>query len=88
MLIVIHILIALASLLAATVLLFKPSKRLINFNKVAIISTLVSGTALVIDTKSGLIKACFTGLIYLAFAAGATYYSSQKLQKSAPSERF
>lgn len=64
--ILIHIAVAIIGLIGSFVALFIPSKRLFIVNYSLIAATLLSGTYLVIESKSSILHACISGLIYLA----------------------
>lgn len=68
MILITHIIIALSSLVATTVLAFAPSQMKMRISGVLIALTLGSGTYLVISTHSPLLQSCVTGLAYLAVA--------------------
>ena len=66
MIVVLHVLIALASIGYTTYLLFAPAKQKFNVAYCLVGATLASGTYLVISTHQPLLQSCVTGLIYLA----------------------
>ena len=77
MLILLHVIIAITSLIATTVLAFFPSRRRMHMSYGLIIATLVSGTYLVISLHSPLLSSCVTGLVYLTVAlsgVGVAHY--------------
>ena len=69
MMLILHIIVALTSILVATALLFSPSKAKFFASYLTIFATLASGTIVVIQNGSHLLKACVSGLFYLAVVA-------------------
>jgi hypothetical protein len=65
MILVLHIAIALASIIATTRAFFRPSKAQFYSSYGLIGATLASGTYLVVSTHSPMIQSCVTGLTYL-----------------------
>jgi hypothetical protein len=72
-----HISIALTSIIVSGTAYFKPSRRLLRLTAALIAGTLASGTYLVLANTSHLASACVSGLLYLAvvgsLAAAARY---------------
>lgn len=66
MALLVHVIIALASIVYTTVLLVRPSKQKFYTSYGLIGATLVSGTYLVWVTHSPLLPSCEAGLAYLA----------------------
>lgn len=69
MLILVHVLIALASIAWITYLYLRPSARKFYPAYGLIAATLVSGAYLVISTGSPLLSSCATGLVYLGIVS-------------------
>jgi hypothetical protein len=65
MIVVLHVVIALTSMLFTSYLYFVPSKRNFIVSYILIGLTLISGTYLVVSTSSKLLSACEGGLVYL-----------------------
>jgi hypothetical protein len=78
MLILVHVLIALASIAWITYLYLRPSARKFYPAYGLIAATLVSGTYLVISTGSPLLSSCVTGLVYLAVAGAGLLAASMR----------
>lgn len=77
MLLLVHISLALLSLLVSTLVLFSPSAALLRMAGVLAVATLVTGASLVVETHAALVSACTTGLLYLGVVValnGAAYY--------------
>lgn len=84
MILVTHILIALASIAFAAFTVFTPNKDKLRVSLLLTGLTIVSGTVLVVTTNSPLLQSCMTGLGYLAimFAAIAvSYYRLARVEK-------
>lgn len=71
MLLLIHISIALLSIVVSGLTYARPSKRFFNASYLLVGGTLATGTALVLASPAHLGTACVSGLIYLALV-GAT----------------
>jgi hypothetical protein len=69
MLLTLHIIIALASLIASGLAVISPSKVKLRASYELITLTLVSGTYLVLHTHVALTSACLTGLAYLVIVS-------------------
>ena len=70
MLLITHIIIAFASIAAASVGFMRPSYRKLQSSYMLIGATLISGTMLIIVTKASLLHGCAMGITY---SAGVTY---------------
>jgi len=66
MVVLFHVLTALASLVAAGAAFFSPSRAKLRVTYVLTASMLASGVYLVVQNSSHLLKACAMGLVYLA----------------------
>lgn len=66
MVILLHVLIALASLIYATCLIIAPSQIKFRINTALIAATFASGAALIIFEHAALLRTCASGLSYLA----------------------
>ena len=81
MILLAHIIIALASVAWATVLIFKPSTRSFMASYGLIGATLISGTALVVTNSASLLHACVSGLVYVTVVSVITAVSQVRFQK-------
>jgi hypothetical protein len=79
MIILSHILIAIISLIQASLLVVSPSRRGVQFSYGLIGLTLLSGTFLVFSTQRPLLQTCLAGLGYSIVAVGATVYARRRL---------
>jgi hypothetical protein len=77
MIVLLHVTIALLSMVSATSTLIHPTKTKLRASYRLVAATFISGTYLVISTHSNLLSACIAGLAYLggvsAALAGARY---------------
>lgn len=79
MLILIHVTIALSSLVLSTVSALAPSKRRLVASYGLIAATLGTGTYLVISLHTPMLRACATGLVYLAVALSGVIVAQRRL---------
>lgn len=79
MAVLIHVTIALSSLLFSTYALFSPSENKMKVNYALIAATVASGTYLIYTMPSHMISACFSGLTYLAVALVLTFATRRRL---------
>lgn len=79
MLLITHIIIALSSILTASWALILPSRFKLRLSIGLVISTIASGTVLVVSTHAPLQQACTTGLLYLAGVSVIIIAASRKL---------
>jgi hypothetical protein len=82
MLIVLHVTIALLSLLQATLTLVRPTRAKLHRSYGLIAATLASGILLVWQLHSPLVSSCFSGLFYLATAASLLALANRRLAKA------
>lgn len=79
MIIVLHVVIAIFSMVYSTLLFKFPSKRNFNISYGLVGLTLVSGTYLAVTLHSSLVSSCTTGLIYLAVVSAGLGFARYKL---------
>lgn len=72
MVILIHVLIALASIGVASATYFKPSTKLFATSYVLILATVASGTFLVVAAQASILHACLSGLFYVTVVSIVT----------------
>lgn len=82
MVVLLHIFIALASIIAASIAYLSPSKAKLNFSYGLIALTFITGTYLVIMKPAHMVQTCFTGLVYLGVVSVAIIAAHRKLVKS------
>lgn len=71
MAILIHVIIALASILYTTFVFLVPSEPKLKFSYGLIAATFISGTYLVVSKQAHLLSTCETGLVYLGIMSAA-----------------
>ncbi len=74
-----HIVVALSSIVYTTYLYLRPSKRKFYAAYGLIAATLASGTYLVVSTHSPLLSSCATGLIYLGVVSAGIATAVRRL---------
>jgi len=79
MIVLFHVMIALAGIVLSTFSYFSPSKAKLRISYGLVGLTFVSGTYLVVSTHANLISACVTGVIYLAIVSFALILAHRKL---------
>lgn len=77
---IIHISIAILSILFASASLLRPTYNKLITSYISVGATLVSGTYLVLSTKSSMISACISGLIYTTIVVAALHMAERRLQ--------
>jgi hypothetical protein len=78
MIIVLHVIIALASIAFATYLAVVPTATKFKINNALIGGTFVSGTILVLQQNALMLHACSSGLLYLATVILVTVMARQR----------
>ena len=78
MALIIHIIIALSSIVFTTLLFAAPSQVRFRINYLMIGLTLASGTYLVISTNAAMLKACISGLLYISLVTLGTLAARYK----------
>lgn len=81
MLVLLHVSVAILSILQATYMCIVPSQRKLQVANGLIAATLASGTYLVWSLHSPLLQSCTTGLMYLAFVLSVTALGRYRLAK-------
>jgi len=77
MALVLHVVIALASIGYTAYVFFAPTRNKLRVSQVLVVMTLASGTYLVLSTKVNLLRVCLMGLVYLGIVSWAIV-SAQK----------
>lgn len=80
---IIHIAIALSSLIVASIVFFKPSIKRIGISYGFILGTVASGAALLIANPSNLLHTCLSGLFYLTIVTLITIATHVRVRKLA-----
>lgn len=81
MILLTHIIIALASVAWASVTFFKPTHKKFITSYALIVATIGSGTALIVVDSSAMLHACVSGLIYVILITAITVAAQMKLHK-------
>jgi hypothetical protein len=81
MIVVIHIVLAISSLIYTSLLFIAPSNRRFKINYALVTATLLSGTLLIFQTGSGLLQACMSGLFYLSMVSVGTLLAHKKYNR-------
>lgn len=81
MILLIHIIVALSSIVASSVSFVRPSKAKLRLTYGLTTLTLASGTYLVWSTHSPLLSSCITGLIYLGVVLSGVFGAQWKLSR-------
>lgn len=79
MILLLHIVVALASIGYATLTFFTPSKAKLQASYGLVALTLASGTFLVASSGSHILEACTVGLVYIAGVSLALVAANNKL---------
>lgn len=79
MILLIHILIAMASIAFATYLFFAPSRAKLAMTYGLVASTVASGVYLIVSTPVHMTQTCVTGLVYLGAVAVVIGLAYRKL---------
>lgn len=79
MLVLTHVLIALASLAYTTYLFFSPSRAKLRLSYALVTATLASGTYLVFISGTHMLQACISGMLYLGVVCLLIILAGNKL---------
>ena len=79
MILLIHIIVALSSIIASTASFLRPSKAKLRLTYGLTLLTLATGTYLVWSTHSPLLSSCITGLLYLGVVLSGVLAAWRKL---------
>lgn len=86
MILLTHIIIALASVAWASVTFFQPTHKKFIASYGLILATIASGTTLIIVDSSAMLHACVSGLIYVTVISIVTIAAQMKLRKMQPAK--
>ena len=86
MIVLIHVIIALASILIASIVFFKPSIQRLAVSYGFIIATVGSGTYLLVTVPSHILQSCLSGLAYLTVITLITIAAHVRLRRYAKVE--
>lgn len=80
MVLLVHIIIAISSVLYTTLLAVRPTERKFASNYALIIATLLSGSYLVLRTHANMQHACISGIVYLGIVLTGTLLAHKRLR--------
>ncbi len=83
MIILIHVIIALTSIIVASVGLFRPSIKKFAVSYGFILATVASGTVLLVVNPSNILHTCLSGLGYLTIVSLVTIASHVRMRRLA-----
>lgn len=74
-----HIVLAIFSLILTGILIFKPSKQKINYTFLLFLGTLATGTYMILTMNVNLLVTCMEGLIFMAVVLGGIAIARKRL---------
>jgi phosphate starvation-inducible membrane PsiE len=86
MFLLLHIILALASLFISTIALFSPSSLKLNLTYLLTIGTLLAAGGLVVVDHASMSRTCMTAFVYLAIVSVNVFILKQKLSTAESSE--
>lgn len=78
-----HVIIALSSVVIASVTFFKPSVKRLFASYGFILATVASGTFLILTTSGSILRSCITGLFYVTAVSIITIATHVRVRKLA-----
>ena len=81
MLLLLHVISALAGLCASTAAVFQPSVFKLRLAYSLVVSTIVTGTILVIASHAEILSSCIAGLAYVAVSMSLIVSAQRRLSK-------
>lgn len=81
MVILIHVIIALTSVIESTVLLLSPTQKKLNLTYILFAGTIGSGTYVLFTIPSHMLQTCIDGLLYMGFVVSAVVIAKIRLAK-------
>lgn len=87
MIILIHVLIALSSIVAVSIAFALPSRLKLRISYVTIAATLISGTYLVVLAPAHMVQACISGLTYTGIVLVGIMATRVRLARLAQSQQ-
>ncbi len=85
--ILIHVLIALTSVVLATVVVFRPSLRLFVVHYGFVAATVATGSYLLVAYPTHIVQSCAVGLVYLAVATTLSVVAQVRIRKFVESSK-
>ena len=84
--VLLHVIIALSSVILSSVTFFKPSFNKLYVSYGFIIATVASGTYLIVSSSGSILRSCLTGLFYVTVVSIITIATHVKVRKLAKEE--
>lgn len=88
MILLIHIIVALASLVVSLLAFFNPSQAKLKSSYILIASTVASGSLLLILSPGHILECCIVGLAYSVFTIAITISTNRKLATAKFNRRY
>ena len=82
MIILIHVIIALISIIIASFTFFKPTMKKLIVSYGFIFATIATGTYLLVTIPSHILQSCLTGIVYLTVISVATVAAHVRLRQA------
>ena len=76
-----HIILAIFSLIFTGILIFKPTKQKINYTFLLFLGTLVTGTYMIFTMNVNILVTCLEGLAFMGVVLGGIAIARRKLAK-------
>jgi len=81
--VLIHVIIALSSVVLASFTFFKPTMKRLYASYGFIVATVASGTFLILTTSGSILRSCITGLFYVTVVSIITIATHVRVRKLA-----
>ena len=81
--VLIHVIIALSSVVLASITFFKPTMKRLYASYGFIVATVASGTFLILTTSGSILRSCITGLFYVTVVSIITIATHVRVRKLA-----
>lgn len=78
---ILHIVLAITSLIVTGILIFSPSKRKINYTFLLFLGTLISGTYMIFTMNVNILVTCMEGLAFMAVVLGGIAIARKRIAK-------
>ena len=81
MFVLLHVSVALLSVVFATVTFIKPSQNKFYFSYVLVAATIITGTLLIIKSPSHMVQSCIMGILYVGVVLSTLVLAKKKLAR-------
>ncbi len=88
MILITHIIIAIASLVLSSFTFFKPSQAKLNGSYIMLSMTMITGTVLVYLTPGHILESCLVGLAFVGITLGLVVSANRKLATEKYNRRY